>query len=312
MKKFFLILLVAIVANAYGQSDFPLSNAIWNVDKVNADGPYEHTLYATIGDTLINDTAYSILSIINDTVIGDEMPDTHLVGYIRNEGEKVLLRCDGGEITLYDFSKTVGDTIWHNGYFISFFQNETHYGLDEEHFKYISIINNRYVEDGMEKYEVSIGYYDGYGFDELYGDVWIRGVGSERGLIRHLWYPPMSDMDRYYDNTLKCLKHNGIVKYFNDPQCSRCFCWYDTSEISNETADNSISIYPNPACNSISIKVEKEYTELAIEIMDEMGKSVYSNNGLDNPISLNGFATGIYFVQLKIDGEVTTKKIVVE
>lgn len=312
MKKFFLILLVAIVANAYGQSDFPLSNAIWNVDKVNADGPYEHTLYATIGDTLINDTAYSILSIINDTVIGDEMPDTHLVGYIRNEGEKVLLRCDGGEITLYDFSKTVGDTIWHNGYFISFFQNETHYGLDEEHFKYISIINNRYVEDGMEKYEVSIGYYDGYGFDELYGDVWIRGVGSERGLIRHLWYPPMSDMDRYYDNTLKCLKHNGIVKYFNDPQCSRCFCWYDTSEISNETADNSISIYPNPACNSISIKVEKEYTELAIEIMDEMGKSVYSNNGLDNPISLDGFAAGIYFVQLKINGEVTTKKIVVE
>ena len=309
MKKFFLILLVAIVANAYGQSEFPISNAIWNVD-----GPYsyEHTLYATIGDTLINDTAYSILSIINDTVIGDEMPDTHLVGYIRNEGEKVLLRCDGGEITLYDFSKTVGDTIWHNGYFVSFFQNETHYGLDEE-LKYISIINNRYVEDGLEKYEVSIGYYDDeYGFYELYGDVWIRGVGSERGLIRHLWYPPMSDMDRYYDNTLKCLKHNGIVKYFNDPQCSRCFCWYDTSEIPNETADNSISIYPNPACNTISIEVEKEYTELTIEIMDEMGKSVYSNNGLDNPISLDGFASGIYFVQLKINGEVTTKKIVVE
>lgn len=313
MKKFFLILLVAIVANAYGQSDFPLSNAIWNVDKVNADGPYEHTLYATIGDTLINDTAYSILSIINDTVIVDEMPDTHLVGYIRNEGEKVLLRCDGGEITLYDFSKTVGDTIWHNGYFVSFFQNETHYGLDEEHFKYISIINNRYVEDGLEKYEVSIGYYDDeYGFYELYGDVWIRGVGSNRGLIRHLWYPPMSDMDRYYDNTLKCLKHNGIVKYFNDPQCSKCFCWYDTSEISNETADNSISIYPNPACNTISIEVEKEYTELTIEIMDEMGKLVFSNNVIDNPISLDGFAAGIYIVQLKIDGEVTTKKIVVE
>ena len=309
MKKFFLIFLVAIVANAYGQSEFPISNAIWNVD-----GPYsyEHTLYATIGDTLINDTAYSILSIINDTVIGDEMPDTHLVGYIRNEGEKVLLRCDGGEITLYDFSKTVGDTIWHNGYFVSFFQNETHYGLDEE-LKYISIINNRYVEDGLEKYEVSIGYYDDeYGFYELYGDVWIRGVGSERGLIRHLWYPPMSDMDRYYDNTLKCLKHNGIVKYFNDPQCSRCFCWYDTSEIPNETADNSIIIYPNPACNTISIKVEKEYTELTIEIMDEMGKLVFSNNVIDNPISLDGFAAGIYFVQLNIDGEVTTKKIVVE
>ena len=122
----------------------------------------------------------------------------------------------------------------------------------------------------------------------------------------------MSDMDRYYDNTLKCLKHNGIVKYFNDPQCSRCFCWYDTSEISNETADNSISIYPNPACNSISIEVEKEYAELTIEIMDEMGKLVYSNNEIDNPISLDGFATGIYFVQLKIEGEVTTKKIVVE
>ncbi len=313
MKKFFLMFLVAVVANAYGQSDFPLSNAIWNVDKVNADGPYEHTLYATIGDTLINDTAYSILSIINDTVIGDEMPDTHLAGYIRNEGEKVLLRCDGGEITLYDFSKTIGDTIWHNGYLAYFYQNEIGFVPDQQYFKYMSIINNRYVEDGLEKYEVSIGYYDDeHSFDELYRDVWIRGVGSERGLIRHLWYPPMSDMDRYYDNTLKCLKHNGIVKYFNDPQCSRCFCWYDTSEIPNETADNSISIYPNPACNTISIEVEKEYTELTIEIMDEMGKLVYSNNEIDKPISLDGFSAGIYFVQLNIDGKVTTKKIVVE
>lgn len=314
MKKNVLIFLVAIVANAYGQSDFPISNAIWNVDKVGASGPYEHTLYATVGDTLINDTAYSILSIINDTVIGDEMPDTHLVGYIRNEGDRVLLRCDEAEITLYDFSKTVGDTIWHNGYFVSFYQNETHYGLDQqEHFKYISIINNRYVEDELEKYEVSIGYYDGeYGFHELYGDVWIRGVGSERGLIRHLWYPPMSEMDRYYHNTLKCLKHNGIVKYFNDPQCSRCFCWYDTSEISNENADESITVYPNPACNSIAIDIEKEYTDLTVEIIDETGRVVYSRTDLDNPISLDNFVTGIYFVRLQIDGNVTTKKIVVE
>jgi len=314
MKKNFLIFLVAIVANAYGQSDFPISNAIWNVDKVGASGPYEHTLYATVGDTLINDTAYSILSIINDTVIGDEMPDTHLVGYIRNEGEKVLLRCDEAEITLYDFSKTVGDTIWHNGYFVSFYQNETHYGLDQqEHFKYISIINNRYVEDGLEKYEVSIGYYDDeYGFYELYTDIWIRGVGSMRGLIRHLWYPPMSVMDRYYDNTLTCLKHNGLVKYFNDPRCSRCFCWYDTSEISNENADESITVYPNPACNSVAIDIEKEYTDLTVEIIDEMGRVVYSRNDLENPISLDNFVTGIYFVRLQVDGDVTTKKIVVE
>ena len=160
---------------------------------------------------------------------------------------------------------------------------------------------------------VSIGYYDyDYGFHENYSDIWIRGVGSMRGLIRHLWYPPMSEMDRYYDNTLTCLKHNGIVKYFNDPQCSRCFCWYDTSEILNENADESINVYPNPACNSVAIDIEKEYTDLTVEIIDETGRVVYSRNDLENPISLDNFVTGIYFVRLQVDGDVTTKKIVVE
>ncbi len=71
-------------------------------------------------------------------------------------------------------------------------------------------------------------------------------------------------------------------------------------------------VYPNPASNSISIEVEKDYTDLTIEIIDETGRGVYSRNNLENPISLDNFVTGIYFVRLQIDGNVTTKKIVVE
>lgn len=296
MKKFFLIFLIAIiVANAYGQTDFPISNAIWNVKLDNRD-----LLYAATCDTSINDITYSKLVIIDDTIITNEISSSQVIGFIRNDNQKVLLLFDNVEMVLYDFSKTIGDTIWHNAYLRELGLYEVH-----ESANYISIINNKYVENGIEKYEVSTGFIN----DLQYMDIWINGVGSERGLFQHLLEMPMCAS--FYDNNLMCLKHNDTVKYLNDPRCSKCFCGYDTSEISNETADNSISIYPNPACNSISIEVEKEYTELTIEIMDEMGKLVYSNNEIDNPISLDGFAVGFYFVQLNIDGKITTEKIVV-
>ena len=66
-------------------------------------------------------------------------------------------------------------------------------------------------------------------------------------------------------------------------------------------------------CESyFSIEVEKDYKDLTIEIIDETGRVVYSRNDLENPISLDNFVTGIYFVRLQVDGDVTTKKIVVE
>lgn len=308
MKKIVLIFLVVLVANAYGQSDFPISNAIWNV-QIN----FGDVLYAAGGDTLINDTTYSKLLIIQDTIIDERISDTYLFGFIRNEGEKVLLKPinvygDVKEIVLYDFSKTIGDTIWHNAS-TSGEDNYTVFCADNESEKYISIITNKYIEDGLEKYDVLTGLYNNNGFYENM-DTWIRGVGSLRGLLQHLWYPPMCDS--FYDNNLMCLKYNDTVKYFNDPRCSKCFCRYDTSEIPNENADESITVYPNPACNSIAIDIEKEYTDLTVEIIDEMGRVIYSRTDLDNPISLDNFVTGIYFVRLQVDGGVTTKKIVVE
>ncbi len=92
---------------------------------------------------------------------------------------------------------------------------------------------------------------------------------------------------------------------------------YDTIVNNNPTCvyninNEEIKIFPNPASNSISIDIEKEYTDLTVEIIDETGRVVYSRNDLENPISLDNFVTGIYFVRLQIDGNVTTKKIVVE
>ena len=128
------------------------------------------------------------------------------------------------------------------------------------------------------------------------GDI-IQGIGSLSGFF---WYsiPHATDGSDY---GLHNFYRNDVLVYRNP-----------TLDGIVDDCNNGISVYPNPAYNFIAIDIEKEYTDLTIEIIDETGRVIYSRNDLENPISLDNFVTGIYFVRLQVDGDVTTKKIVVE
>jgi len=81
---------------------------------------------------------------------------------------------------------------------------------------------------------------------------------------------------------------------------------------------NNLSIYPNPACKTLHITFQSESTAPVIAtIYNQLGQQIKSEIPIErqpgnNELSLDvsSLETGVYLLQLAIDGQVTTKKFV--
>ena len=87
--------------------------------------------------------------------------------------------------------------------------------------------------------------------------------------------------------------------------------WFDWNRRKKNSSD-WISIFPNPAQNLLTIEVQKPYSKILVEIIDEKGSVIYKKESLDSPISFNNSIHGIYFVRLSVDNETITRKIIIE
>ena len=79
-------------------------------------------------------------------------------------------------------------------------------------------------------------------------------------------------------------------------------------------ASSSISIYPNPTENWITVSLE-EGTATSVTIRNSLGQLLLSDKiKTTNQVALDlsSYPTGIYFLQLEVDGQVITKKVVKE
>ena len=76
---------------------------------------------------------------------------------------------------------------------------------------------------------------------------------------------------------------------------------------------NNVSIYPNPSKGVVNISL-KEATNASVTLSNSLGQILLSDKYLlTNQINLNlDVPTGIYFLQVEVDGEIITKKIVKE
>ncbi len=295
MKKYIFILVFLITSKVFCQSHFPDSNAIWNVN-ISSGDPSNEMLYGLKGDTLINDTLYSKLYTLSDTTLSDENLQVYIGGF-RQEGQKVWFKpayWTHQNILLYDFSASEGDTVWHNGI--------AYYGQPTFDFgNGYSIIQEINVEDGTKTYLI-IRSGDGFSGE------WYENIGSNFGLFGSIIQFPLIG-DTY---NLACFKHNDTVKYQNNLKCNKCFCiGLDGIEKKKNNPD-WMNIFPNPAKNALTIEVQKPYSEIMVEIIDEKGSIIYRKESLDRPIALNASIHGIHFVKVSVDNETITRKILIE
>ena len=83
----------------------------------------------------------------------------------------------------------------------------------------------------------------------------------------------------------------------------------DTVGISNFKIEEGVSIFPNPASETISIKILSNLQEKnnhTIEIMKLTGETVISHlfDGKTSTISLKGLSSGIYIYTIKTNNEI--------
>jgi len=81
-----------------------------------------------------------------------------------------------------------------------------------------------------------------------------------------------------------------------------------------EPLQNSISIFPNPISDEITINLAKEYKKIKIEITDIQGKRIYSSEEKQNNLITLDFEAnkGLYFVRVIADENSWNLKLVKE
>jgi hypothetical protein len=90
-----------------------------------------------------------------------------------------------------------------------------------------------------------------------------------------------------------------------------------TTGINENSAFNSINIYPNPSEDIFNIELQDDYLgETKITLVDELGRIVYTESInktkgiLSSRIDLSNKSNGVYFLKINSDKKTTTKRIV--
>jgi len=92
--------------------------------------------------------------------------------------------------------------------------------------------------------------------------------------------------------------------------CMDNITYTSTSSIEN-TANNNINIYPNPAKNVVNIK---GVLNANISVNDITGKTVYSKNNCseNEKVNVSNLNSGIYFIRIEGNKHIYTKKLIVK
>ena len=271
------IAMLAISLNINAQEWYILGVYTWSAP--HPTGTFEETY--TMGETVtIDDLEFTTISVYNHN-----SGSVSIDGAFRNDGNQVYYCTWNGssyedEELLYDYDLEVGD----------FFHD------DDAHPMQVTEVTTITDETGTPRKKLTFSF---IGLEDV-TEFWIEGIGSSRGFIHVGMYEPKHDSDGEMYHLL-CYHVNNDVIYVN-PEYNECDLPY---AVEDNSTDNNISIYPNPANEVIKILNDNNLNITSIEIIDLTGRTVMSTNKTD-AIDISELSEGQYFV--KIIGETTIVK----
>jgi PKD repeat protein len=298
--------------NVYPLPIFPDSGAIWNTIGENSlTFDNWRFRYGIIGDTTISytsDTSFvysKIFSLFDSTL--NNPNSTYFAATRTTDDNKVYVKLPGLlESLLYDFSSDVGDTIWYSvGGVVC--KDDIEF-IEQSHFNVVTNKDSVLLLDNK--------YYTRWYLDGIMQDIWIEGIGSVRWF--GLFNPIISDIALCGDSySFACFKHFDTPLYINNPECDECFCYLLTSLNDQKDMLESITIYPNPAKDFITVVSNaNNIIDTECRVYNSMGSCVY-NSELDKTgktkINIVGWEKGLYIVCiLKNNNPYYVNKILVE
>lgn len=95
---------------------------------------------------------------------------------------------------------------------------------------------------------------------------------------------------------------NEIWKRLNEVMCNG-----PSARLSNPL--ESLSIYPNPATTTVRLSGTENLSNFSTSLLDLQGRTLWQGENRTE-VSLNNLRAGIYFVEVKADGQVWREKIV--
>ena len=228
----------------------------------DTEGHYNTLVNWLSGDTLINEVRFTK---VMETLNGEGSP--YQVALLREEDGKVWKTYNGiSEILLYDFTANVGDSLvcGYGDYFV----------LDSISIEQIGGVDRKKFWFGLE--------YDFTG--EPYAmETWIEGIGSDLGL---LYCGSYYFCGGYY--RALCFHQDGELIWQN-PE-------YDACVITSveEINDKVISVYPNPAMETVTIDGVEAAEVQVYNVLGQMVKTVRGTNEID----LSGLVDGVYLLRI--------------
>lgn len=128
-------------------------------------------------------------------------------------------------------------------------------------------------------------------------------------------YTNMSDMFHSYDYGFTLVTMSNTAKqWFGifDGMYNTIKNYLTVGIIENE-GDGRIDLYPNPANNKLTINLGNNSKQVEITICDLNGKIIYTTTSTERQVLVNTkeFAEGVYFVKVRTEDLIATKKLVI-
>lgn len=263
------ILAVALLAVSFGakaQSWYIMGEYIWSPP--NPQGTFNELHYQA-EDVEINGMDYHTIYAAGErSLLGAYREEDNQVYYCKWNGSDY-----DEEVLLYDYDLEEGD-----------FFNDM-----DDHPMLVTSVTTITDFNGIERKKYDFMF---IGLEDE-TEYWIEGVGSNKGFVNRGVYTPTNQGAIFH---LLCY-HVGNELIYVNPEYNAC----DIDDI-NETLDNVVSIYPNPANNVVRVLSESNTPIRKIEVIDLLGRIVATANNSEF-IDVSSLPEGQYL--MKVYGETT-------